>query len=357
MSSDLQDEKSYFEVKDLSKRLNKDESTIRKLFNKGEIPALRKGSKNRITTDYALAYSNFIKTNRANLDQITRKAKTIAITNNKGGAAKTTTAVNMAALLWDIGNSVLLVDIDSQGNATQYAVEQEINEDGVELPFPFTIKDILLEQKKYEKISEAAFERTIKKSRFGFDVLPCDIRLNSIKPEIESASMREVLLREVIRQIQTNYDYVIIDTPPTLGIEQTLAYFASDYVLIVANPAKFSKMGIEQTYALLQSCKHQNAMYANPKPIEVLGVLITNADMQRNVDKYHYSEISIFCKEMGIKLFDEIIKKKASIEEALTINETIFNYDGASETALAYFDAFLKIDERIKKDRIKEILG
>jgi chromosome partitioning protein len=341
-------EENYLDVKEIAVQLGIDESNVRRRISNNILPALKKNTKSYISTNRALEYYHFTATHEKRLKNVKREAKTITIANNKGGCAKTTTATNLAGLLSKLGNRVLLIDYDQQSNASMMAIEPIIDENGMIQPFDLTIKDILLEQKKNHKVSLAFLQRAIRPSLWEFDVIPCDISLNSVRQELESASAKEMLLKEALKSVESLYDYIIIDTPPSLALEQTTSFFASDYVLIVSNPATFSVMGIEQTVSLIRSAQEQNILYAKPKKIEILGVIIASAEMRTNVTKHYVQEIKTFCQAQDVDLFKEIVSKNIKVVESHALSKMIYEYDASSDTSLAYFDIAMSLDMRLK---------
>ena len=351
----LQNTTKYLDVKALANELGIDESNVRRRISNNILPALKKNTKSYISTNRALEYYHFTSANEKQLKNQTKSAQTITIANNKGGCAKTTTATNLAGLLSKLGNKVLLIDYDQQSNASLMTLEPIIDEHGMIQPFDYTIKDLLLEQKNQHKVSLEFLQKIIRPSLWEFDVIPCDISLNSVRQELESASAKEMLLKEALKQLETVYDYIIIDTPPSLALEQTTSFFASDYVLIVTNPATFSMMGIEQTVSLIRSAQEQNILYAKPKAIEVLGVIIAAAEVRTNVTKHYIKEIETFCTEESIMMFKEIVSKNIKVVESHALSKMIYEYDASSDTSLAYFDIAMTLDMQVKNSRLKEV--
>jgi len=342
-------------VKDIAQRLNLDESSIRRKIHANEIPAVKK-SKSFFTTSKGLEYYNFIEEQKKALAKLPRSPKTISFVNHKGGCTKTTSAYNIAGILSQLGNKVLLIDTDPQGNSSQTSLLPNINEEGFILPFKYIIKDILLEKKRNGILSKETIQKSIRPSLFGYDIIPCDLTLNSILQEIESSSFKEVLLKESIKEFEENYDYIIIDTAPTLGFSMIAPLTASDYVVLVTTPEAYSIIGIEQTLDVITSVKRQNSVLSNPKNTEILGIMISKVETNTNVAKYFIEEVNKFAEKSNIKVFEDVVTKNIKIPETQALQKMITEYDPLSTASLAYFNIALSIDEMIKKTRIKDKL-
>lgn len=342
-------------VKEIAQKLNLDESSIRRKIHANELPAVKK-SKSFFTTSRALEYYNFIEEQKKALSKLPTDSKTISFVNHKGGCSKTTSAYNIAGMLSQFGNKVLLVDTDPQGNSSQTSLKPNMSEDGIILPYDYTIKDILLEKKNFGTLKSETINSTIKKSLLGFDIIPCDLSLNAIMQEIEASPFKEVLLREAIKEFESNYDYIIIDTPPTLGFSMVASLIASDYIVLVTTPEAFSILGIEQTLNMIRSIKKQNAVLSNPKKTEILGIIISKVEANTNVAKYFIEQIQNFANLEGVPVFEDVITKNIKIPETQALQKLIADYDPLSTASLAYFNISLSIDETIKKVRIKDKL-
>ena len=138
----------------LAIKLGVDATTVRRKINNGDIQSLNKGKK-AILTPVSLEYYNFHNEHKISLENMKRKAKVISFVNHKGGCSKTTSAYTICALLQNFGNKVLLVDLDPQGNSTTSVLNPLVNKDGITLPFPKTIKNLLLDRKKKDSRSNS----------------------------------------------------------------------------------------------------------------------------------------------------------------------------------------------------------
>lgn len=344
-------------VKELAQALELTQAAVRKKVSSNELPILQAG-RAFISTETGLNYYKFTQEHKITLDSLKMKAKILSFVNHKGGCSKTTTAYTIAALLQSFGNKVLLVDLDPQGNSTQSVLEPFLDKDGITLPYPKTIKNLLLDRKEGGEVGIKRIKEVIQASKFGFDCIPCDLSLNSIMPDLESSSFKEVILKELLNEISSEYDYIILDTPPTLGFSVISALTASDYVAIVTLAEAFSLLGVEQTVNLINSVKSQNSVLANPRQMKILGIIISKAEMNTNISRHFVSELQIFSDERKITLFtDDIIPKTTKIPETQATGELITIVDPKGDAALSYFNIAMLMDMEIKKDRIKEKLS
>jgi len=337
--------------------LELDQGTVRRRIKSGELPTLKAG-RNSVITKTAVEYYKFKNEHRITLELLKREAKVLAFMNHKGGCSKTTTAYTIASLLEKFGNKVLLVDLDPQGNSTQSILDPLVNDDGITLPFNKTIKDLLLERKKNGDLGVSRIKEVVQSSKFGIDCIPCDLSLNSIMPDLESSSFKEVILKELLNEISGEYDYIILDTPPTLGFSVVSALTASDYVSIVSLAEAFSLLGVEQTVNLIESVKSQNSVLANPRDMKIIGIIISKAEMNTNISRHFVAELQNFSDDRDLKIFsDNIIPKTTKIPETQATGELIIDVDPKGDASLAYFNIAMLIDIEVKKDRIKAKLN
>ncbi len=191
-------------------------------------------------------------------------SKVIAIGNNKGGVAKTTTAVNLAKGLANAGMKVLLIDADPQGNATAAVGYDE--PDALE----DTLASILLKEINDEEID---LEYAILHNEGGFDVLPGNIELSELEALLVNAMDRERVMKEYISKLRPIYDYIIIDCAPSLGTITTNAFVAADSVLIPVQASYMPVKGLEQ---LVKHITRIRKRLNND--LEIEGILITLVD-------------------------------------------------------------------------------
>ncbi|WP_427340772.1 ParA family protein [Caloranaerobacter sp. DY30410] len=241
----------------------------------------------------------------------------ISIFNQKGGIGKSTTTVNLGAALAEKGKKVLLVDMDPQANTT---VSVGIDDEELEI----TIYDLLTEKKvKKERILEVIQETSYER----LHVLPSDITLSNAEITLSNAISRETILSRVLEQIRKDYDFILIDCPPSLGLLSINSLVASDGIIIPVATSFFSIKGIKHllnTITLIQD---------NLKPqLEIMGVLITMFDKRKNIAKSIKSDL---IKTFGDKVFDSVIRVNSQIEYAQDNRIPIIYYN---KTCNGYID-------------------
>lgn len=247
----------------------------------------------------------------------------IAVSNQKGGVGKTTTAVNLAAALAAKKTSVLLVDLDPQGNATSgLGIGKE--------QLGTTAYEVLLGQ--------AALDEAVQETRIhNLFVLPTNQDLAGAEVELVNVQMREQRLSSVLSMATT--DYVIIDCPPALGLLTINALAAADSVLIPVQAEYFALEGLGQLLGTIQAVRQRN----NPE-LELLGVLLTMYDKRTSLSDQVRAELE---KYFGDKLFKTVIPRNVRLAESPSFGKTIFEHDKWSKGARTYKQFAKEVSRRV----------
>lgn len=238
--------------------------------------------------------------------------KIIAVANQKGGVGKTTTAVNLSACLAALGKRVLLCDADPQGNATSGL--------GVR-PGKMDIYEALLGQTTMDSIILPSPQKDL-------SVAPSDIRLAGAEIELVSLDRREYRMRAMLESVRTQYDYIVIDAPPSLGLLTINALVAAQSVLI---PIQCEYYALEGVTALMNTVKR--VQQGINRALEIEGVLLTMFDGRTNLSLQVAAEVK---KHFRGKVFSACIPRNVRLGEAPSHGLSILQYDPRSTGAEAY---------------------
>lgn len=239
--------------------------------------------------------------------------KIISIINQKGGVGKTTTAVNLAAFLADKGYKTMLVDADSQGNATS-GLSKDVE-------FKEMLYDVLLDDASVE---EAIVKTDIKK----LSILPASINLAGAEIEMVSMEDREFLMKKRLDQVKEDFDFILIDCPPSLGLMTLNALVASQEILIPIQAEFYALEGLSQLVKTVQVVTRK----LNPG-LSILGILLTMFDGRTNLSLQVADEVK---KYFGTKVFRTVIPRTVKLSEAPSFGEPILTYAPKSKGAEAY---------------------
>ncbi len=243
-------------------------------------------------------------------------ARTIAICNQKGGTGKTTTSVNLSAALAELGKKVLLVDMDPQGNATSGI---GINKNEIKN----SAYEVLL-----NKISVR--QTVLKTATPGLDLIPCNIHLTGAEIELVGVLSRENRLKKALTEIKAEYDYIIMDSPPSLGLLTLNSLVAADSILIPIQCEFYALEGVSQllnTISLIRDGLNSS--------LEIEGVLMTMADFRTNLTVEVIGEIKNYFKQ---KVYQTIIPRNIRLSEAPSYGKPITQYDSTSIGAKKYIE-------------------
>ncbi len=238
----------------------------------------------------------------------------ISIANQKGGVGKTTTSINLSAALAIAGKKVLLIDLDPQGNSSITFLQQERIE--------HSIYDFLTE-------NNVEFDKVIHKTAVaGLDILPSRINLAKFESKLLGEFDAPFRLKDRLEGVMKTYDYIIIDTPPTLGLITVNALVASNFLIIPIQPSYFALEGTDDLLETVDKIK------SRPNPnLSILGVVITLMDKRTTLSRDINEQIK---QVFGDKVFGTVISKSVRLEESPAYKETIFSFAPHSSGAIEY---------------------
>ena len=242
--------------------------------------------------------------------------KIIAIANQKGGVGKTTTSVNLAASLGVLEKKVLLIDADPQANASSGL---GINVDAVELGTYQVLEHTI-----------SAREAIVKTTSPNVDIIPAHIDLVAIEIELVDKQQREYMLKKSLEEIKNDYDYILIDCAPSLGLITLNSLVAADSVMIPIQCEYFALEGLGKLLNTIKSIqKIHNA------DLEIEGLLLTMFDSRLRLSNQVVDEVR---KHFSSMVFNTIIRRNTRLGEAPSYGESIIAYDATSKGAVNYLN-------------------
>ena len=247
--------------------------------------------------------------------------KVIALTNQKGGVAKTTTTLNLGAGLARAGNRVLLIDGDSQGNLSQSLGWEKPDQMAVTLP---TIMQSIIDDVPYDPWEGIAHHKE------GFDILPANIELSGMEFQLYTAMNRENVLKAFLSEVKHEYDYILIDCMPSLGLAVINAFSAADSIIIPFEPDAMSVRGIESLMKSIRKVKR----FINPD-LKIDGIVFTKVESRTLLTQ---EVIDAIATEYGqyIHVFDTQIPKTVRVAEANAAGKSVYAHDRRCKGAVAY---------------------
>ncbi len=291
-------------------RLHLHQNTVIRYIREGKLAAAKVGNAYRIKES---SLANFV----GEVEPPTTTARIVAVANQKGGVAKTTTTVNLAAALGALGKKVLLIDLDPQGGC---AVCLGLDTSSLQR----TVYDVLVHQ-------AVDLGKVVMKTTFGFDLAPSNIDLAGAEVELKQTLAQESVLKRRLQPALDAYDYILIDTPPSLGILTVNALTAAHHVLI---PVACEYMALRGLKMLLDTIENVQTV-TNPG-LTILGVLATKYDARTLNSPEVYEYLSQFCQRQNIRLFNQVIKQSVRFMEAPNTGKPLIQLHPELDGAQAY---------------------
>ena len=252
----------------------------------------------------------------------------ISIAMQKGGSGKTTTALNLAAAYRELGIKVLLVDLDPQSNLTQA------------LGIPDCTGHSIYTAIKAEAAGEEANLRSLIQTIHGLDLLPASLDLSEAELELVSVYGREHILGNLLSAVKEDYEHILIDCPPAIGMLTVNALVVSEYVLMPLQ-AEFLPMKGVESFMRSYDRIHKRLN----KDLKILGVLLTRFDTRIKMTHRVLAELE---SQFGNTIFEAKIRTNIALAKAQEKGQDIFTFDNLSNGALNYMSLAYEIMERIK---------
>ena len=265
------------------------------------------------------------------------KCKVIAITNQKGGVGKTTTTFNLGVALAKQGKKVLVVDVDPQSNLTTYA--GWYNEDELK----YTLSDLMEQSMNDEEIKT---KKSILHHKENVDLIPSSLNLSALENSLAYAMSREYTLRNCLSVIKNDYDYILLDCQPSLGMLTINALASADSVLIPVQRQYFALRGMTDLFKIINKVRRQ----INPT-LKIDGALLTLVDRRTNLSKEIEKQIKDNYGSI-LNVYDTQIPRAVKTAESTSSGESIFSYDKNGLVAEAY-SSFAKEVLSNDKEHIK----
>ncbi len=240
-------------------------------------------------------------------------AEVISIANQKGGCGKTTTAVNLSAALAISGKKVLLIDMDPQGSAS--------------LTFGVNIEDIVISMSDVLLDEDVEFKYNIFK-KGNIHIAPSTLKLHSAELEMLELDRHEERLKEKLIQVESHYDYVIIDCPPNMGLLVSNALVASKWIVVPIDVGFYSLVGLRQVLKKIEEIKKINS------DLDIMGFLVVKYDHRNTLSRQVLQKLR---DSFPGKVFKANIRSNVRLAEAPSYQKSIFEYDKRSHGAEDYY--------------------
>ena len=302
----------WLTIKDITTRLKLHPNTVARYVQEGKLRGVKVGKSYRVRESDLLAFIGEQKDDGS--------ARVLVVANQKGGVAKTTTAVNLAAALGaQLGKRVLLIDLDPQAGCALC-----IGMDTTTLRK--SIHNVLV-----EPTTELA--SVIAKTSFGFHLAPSNIDLAAAELQLKEMMAREFVLQRKLASVLPRYDYVVIDTPPTLGMLTINALSAARFVLIPMACQYMALRGLDTLLGTIEQVRKD----LNPR-LSLLGILATNYDSRTLHSREVFEYLTQLCERQGLPLFNTYIKSSVRFHEAPNERKPLILLHPELEGAKAYVE-------------------
>jgi chromosome partitioning protein len=273
-------------------------------------------------------------------------SKVIAISNHKGGVGKTTSTINIGAGLYKLGKSVLLIDLDPQANLSQslgITDPQRTIYGAIKGEYPATPIPVLTAEEREGDISPELNSRVksglrLLKSQIKYDVIPATLDLSGAEVELNGEAGREYILSEVLEPLRGSYDYILIDSPPSLGLLTVNAFTASDEVYIPLQAEYLAIQGLKKLIEVIDKIRKRIN-----KKLVVGGVFITLYDSRKVLNRDVVDTVQGY---LGAMLFKTRIRANVALAEAPAKGLDIFRYQAKSYGAEDYLALCKEITKR-----------
>lgn len=254
--------------------------------------------------------------------------KTISFCNNKGGCAKTTSVCAIGQAWARLGKKILFVDLDSQSNLTSIVTDTDpsIHE------WDTTLEDAF--------VGGPEFGLPIIHISDYIDIVPSDLDLSNFDKDTSRFTGREYLLADLIETVKDNYDYILLDCPPALGLITYNALVASDYLVLVSNADGLSYRGMKMVANLFNEVTSNKRL--NPD-LEIIGAIITRYE-KNNLSDLYLEKIKA---DLGKMVIEPVIRKSTKISQAASFQRDIFEYDPNGKATKDYIEVASELLQRI----------
>ena len=249
---------------------------------------------------------------------------TVCFANNKGGVGKTTTCLAIGEAWARMGKKVLFVDLDSQANLTSMISPLRPEE------HKLTIRDAFIDKNNFsiEHVSE------------NIALVPSELSLSNFDRDTAAVTGREYLLLDLLKPVKNNYDFIVIDCPPALGLITYNALIASDHLVMVATPDGLAYSGMVMVANLFADVRSSSRLNQN---LSLTGVIITKYERNKLSDMY----VQKIKDELGAAFIEPVISKATRIAQAGSFNQSIYDYDADGKATKQYIEVAQKLALRI----------